>query len=101
MEIFKWIENWYLSNCDGDWEHSYGVKITTLDNPGWSVKIDLEGTELEGLIIEYLLVEKSDNDWYGYKIENNVFEGAGDSGKLEFLLEKFRQIVMNYKTNPV
>ncbi len=25
----------------------YGIKIETLDNPGWDVSIDLIGTELE------------------------------------------------------
>jgi hypothetical protein len=38
------------------------------------VKIDLEGTDLAGLKMDYELVEKSDDDWYGFKIENNVFE---------------------------
>ncbi|MFK0239099.1 Imm53 family immunity protein, partial [Streptomyces vinaceus] len=31
-----------------DWEHEWGVKIATLDNPGWTVEIDLEETDLEG-----------------------------------------------------
>jgi hypothetical protein len=74
MDLIKWIEDWYQSQCDGDWEHTYGVEITTIDNPGWSVKIDLEGTDLAGLKMDYELVEKSDDDWYGFKIENNVFE---------------------------
>lgn len=95
MDIVKWIENWYLSQCDGDWEHSYGVEITTLDNPGWCVKINLDGTELEGLEVEYVLIEKSDDDWYGFKIQNKIFEAVGDPTKLEVLLEKFRQITLN------
>lgn len=33
MDILKWLENWYSSNCDGDWEHLYGITIRTLDNP--------------------------------------------------------------------
>ncbi|WP_203237204.1 Imm53 family immunity protein [Streptomyces gilvosporeus] len=28
---------WYTSQCDGGWEHEYGIRIETLDNPGWSV----------------------------------------------------------------
>ncbi|MEW1657997.1 Imm53 family immunity protein [Streptomyces sp. NPDC093707] len=31
---------WYTSQCDGDREHEYGIRIETLDNPGWSVEID-------------------------------------------------------------
>ena len=40
------LSSWYSLQCDGDWEHTYGIKIETLDNPGWSVKIDLTDTAL-------------------------------------------------------
>jgi hypothetical protein len=42
-----WLASWYLAECNDDWEHSYGVKIDTLDNPGWTLVIDLEDTNLE------------------------------------------------------
>lgn len=45
--MLQWIQEWYKSNCDGYWEHMYGVKIDTLDNPGWIVHIDLIDTPLE------------------------------------------------------
>lgn len=47
-EDFLWIQKWYQAQCNGDWEHSYGIIIETIDNPGWSITIDLETTELEG-----------------------------------------------------
>jgi hypothetical protein len=47
MDIFEWMENCDLSMCDGEWEHYYGVKIDTLDNPGWIVQIDIMDTGLE------------------------------------------------------
>lgn len=98
MEILQWIQQWYKEQCDGDWEHSYGIKIETLDNPGWSVKIDLEGTDLEGYVLPYKLVERSEGDWYGIRVENNIFYAAGDENKLEFLLENFKEIITdNYK----
>jgi len=43
-----WLSQWYLSQCDNNWEHSFGVKVDTLDNPGWSLKIDLTDTEMRG-----------------------------------------------------
>jgi hypothetical protein len=43
------LHHWYLAQCDGDWEHSNGISIETLDNPGWSVKIDLSDTRLDGI----------------------------------------------------
>lgn len=43
---------WYRSQCDGEWEHSWGVEIGSLDNPGWRVEIDLGGTSLEDVPFE-------------------------------------------------
>jgi hypothetical protein len=63
MNVLKWLENWYTDNCDGDWEHCYGIKITTLDNPGWAIDIRLEGTHLEDINFETLKVDRSDLDW--------------------------------------
>jgi hypothetical protein len=42
-----WLAEWYVGNCNGDWEHEFGVTIGTLDNPGWSLKIDLSRTKME------------------------------------------------------
>jgi len=44
IDPLRALEDWYASVCDGDWEHTYGVKIGTLDNPGWTVDIDLRQT---------------------------------------------------------
>lgn len=40
------LQRWYKHNCDGDWEHYSGVTIGNIDNPGWSVTINLDGTPL-------------------------------------------------------
>jgi hypothetical protein len=93
MEILSWIENWYQKNCDGYWEHSYSIKVETLDNPGWHISIDLGETNLENLNVDYQLIEHSENDWYGYSIKEKVFSASGDPSKLEFLLNKFREVV--------
>lgn len=44
-DSIKLLQNWYASQCDGEWEEQYGVKIDTLDNPGWNVRIGLDETE--------------------------------------------------------
>jgi len=90
--MISWLQNWYQQNCDGDWEHSYGIKIETIDNPGWNVEIDFNETNLYVEDIPYTLVEKSENDWYGYSISNSVFSGAGDPQKLEMIISIFKKI---------
>lgn len=99
MTELEWIMNWFDSQCDGDWEHEYGIKIITSDNPGWIVRIDLAETELEKLNIEYYLVEKSEQDWYGISIKKSVFEGVGDTNKLSFILNKFKELVDEFKSS--
>ena len=94
MDVLIWIQQWYQKHCDGDWEHNYGIKIETLDNPGWLIEINLEGTELEDYILHYKLIEKSNDDWYAIKIANKIFYATGDAYKLEFLLEKFRVLAL-------
>jgi hypothetical protein len=47
MTELERLQSWYREQCNEDWEHSFGVKIDTLDNPGWMVKIDLRETSLE------------------------------------------------------
>ena len=41
------FQQWYKAQCNGEWEHSCGVGIATLDNPGWSLEIDLADTPLQ------------------------------------------------------
>lgn len=93
QSTLQWLHTWYQNECNGDWEHSFGVHITTVDNPGWAVDIDITETELDGLEIEYRLDEKNDNDWFGISITKGKYNASGDPSKLEFLLENFRALV--------
>jgi hypothetical protein len=55
-----WIENWYQAQCDGDWEHEFGITIETVDNPGWYLTINLTNTNLENVEFEFMKEEKSE-----------------------------------------
>ena len=95
--ILKWIQDWYLSKCNGDWEHSYGVKIDTVDNPGWYITIDLNETELESFEYDSGLVETDTSDWHFYHFKDSKYEASGDPNKLDFLLTKFKELVEQQK----
>ena len=90
MDLFNWLNEWYKSNCNGNWEHCYGIKIETLDNPGWWVSIELNGTELENKNFEKIAITKSDEDWLFCRVEDNVFNSSGDPDKLIKILEIFK-----------
>jgi len=67
------LEEWYTSQCNGDWEHSWGVKIDTLDNPGWTIAINLNETKAESKILERLKIERTEDDWIHYWVEKKSF----------------------------
>ena len=87
------LSNWYRSNCNGDWEYDYGIKIETLDNPGWRVEIEFAGTDLFAKDVAWSLTELSGDDWFGFKVEDGTYIASGDPSKLEFLIEHFFTIV--------
>jgi len=89
MEILKWLQEWYSRQCNGDWEHGSGVRITSIDNPGWHVAINLIGTELENKQVDLIQIERTEEDWIYCKIENGCFSGAGGPGNLEEVLRVF------------
>ncbi|MBC8044635.1 MAG: immunity 53 family protein [Rhizobacter sp.] len=92
-ETLEWIQKWYHAQCNEDWEHTFGVKIDTVDNPGWWVEIDLAETELERFVLEEPLHKNSEEDWYFIKVEDSKFTASGDPSKLIVLLKRFREIV--------
>jgi len=95
MDSLARLQDWYIQQCDGDWEHSYGVRIETLDNPGWNLEIDLVDTQLEGKPFEpvnygmFDEVETSGNEWIFCKVEDNKFSAGGGPHKLNEIINVF------------
>lgn len=89
LQILEELQEWYLAQCNGDWEHSFGIDICTLDNPGWRVKIDLDNTSLESKEFEEIQDLESESDWISCQVENKKFVGAGGPHQLTKLLELF------------
>jgi hypothetical protein len=86
---FRSLQQWYLSQCNGDWEHSFGVKIDTLDNPGWILTIDLAETELAGLCVPRARMERTETDWAQHEVVDDKFVACGGPLNLEELVERF------------
>ena len=90
MNEINWIIEWFKSYCDGDWEHSNGMTIETMDNPGWCVKIWLDGTELADVAFKDIKVNNGKRDWMRCSVKNYIFEGFGDPDKLLDILQVFK-----------
>lgn len=83
------LQDWYANECNGDWEHSFGVKIDTLDNPGWTLDIDLRETEWENLGLPRHVEERTENDWIQYEVADQKFQACGGPGNLGELISLF------------
>ncbi|WP_414169811.1 immunity 53 family protein [Streptoverticillium reticulum] len=84
----KALQEWYASNCDGDWEHSFGIRIETSDNPGWILVVDLERTSLYGRFCDK---EDSsvDGSWISMKSDGREFVAACDPCSLDRAVDSF------------
>ena len=98
-DTLDWLTHWYLSECDSEWEHGYGVRIETLDNPGWMLKIDLKGTHLEGKVFETIEHGEASDDldewrktgsWWIARLADGSFDAACGPLDLPKVIEIFR-----------
>lgn len=81
---------WYMSHCDDDWEHDHGVTIETVENPGWMVRVDLEGTELATRPFAPVHWATGSSDWYDMHVGDSAFIVACSPLNLSWCLTEFR-----------
>ena len=100
-DLLTRLQNWYKINCDGDWEHSYGMSLTTLDNPGWHLIMNLSDTALENLqYIKEYQNKDVENDWFQLNVKNKKLEAyCGPSNLSQILNIFFDDIISNYSDN--
>jgi len=88
---------WYSSHCDGDWEHDWRVRIGTVDNPGWSIDVNLVDTFSHPLELERVRVERSSADWCSCWMEGEVFRSVGGPENLPELVTRFLNWIQRYE----
>jgi hypothetical protein len=84
---------WYQSHSNGDWEHQFGVHITTLDNPGWALDVDLAGTHDAERVVPMETVERSQTDWVFVEVKDAKFHARGGPGNLGEMILRFAAFV--------
>lgn len=90
-DLLRWLQAWYANQCDGDWEHQQGIQLETLDNPGWTLRVDLAGTALWNR--PFARVQRGDidsGDWAWCGVRAFRFEGSCGPLNLGELLGMFR-----------
>jgi len=92
-DLLSWLQSYYSSLCNGDWEHLFGFKIDNLDNPGWSLTFDLESTPLENAQFVPIKIERTEQDWVSCKVEDKQFTALCGPKNLTEALTIFRSWV--------
>lgn len=84
------LSAWYVNQCDGTWEHQFGIMIETTDNPGWWVQADV------GLAYSMIPIEVGEigkGKWIRISICDGKFSAAGDPGSINDLLSSLTNIL--------
>jgi hypothetical protein len=94
-DVLRLLQDWYRCECNGDWEHQYGVVVQTVDNPGWSVTIDLAETAWADVVVARTPHEfdETDPNWFQYEIKEGKFRGGCGPSRLPELLSKFFELI--------
>jgi len=71
MEPIYYLQNWYNNQCDGYWEHIFGIKIYEYQNFSWVVEIDVVDTDIEDKPFKEIDINNGNNDWIFCKVEDN------------------------------
>jgi hypothetical protein len=96
-DVLQELQSWYECQCDGEWEHQHGIHIDTLDNPGWTVEIDLTRTALARATLPENMDERSERDWIVCSAGEGAFRGAGVPRNLAEILARFLEWVGSAK----
>lgn len=96
------LTDWYSRQCNGDWEHTYGFDIGTLDNPGVQFKVELRETYLESVPFEEKKVDSEFPDrWMICRRDADKFEGFGAPDRLEDIIEEFLRWAERHEKEPI
>ncbi len=88
-----WLSSWYRQQCDGDWEHEGGVRVTTLDNPGWALDVDLANTKWVNCAVPPRLSERNEQDWVFVEVKDGLCRGRGGPENLTEMIALFRGFI--------
>jgi len=87
------LARWYREQCNRDWEHQNGVRLVTIDNPGWSLDVNLADTSIAGRTVEPTRIERADDNWVFYEAKGDLFRGRCGPENLTEMLAHFLAFV--------
>jgi hypothetical protein len=84
------LQRWYAAQCNGDWEHTYGISIETVDNPGWYFKVELTDTYLAGRAFAEISENRADEkNAFICMVRDRAFVGSCAPNRLHEVIAIF------------
>ena len=93
MKLISRLQDWFGAECNGDWEHSYGFRLETLDNPGWTFEADLTETRLADLEIARQRLDRTESDWVQFEVSQGKYIACGGTFNLAEMLQRFFDVL--------
>jgi hypothetical protein len=92
FDALAWLQGWFASKCDGEWEKQWGVSLTSTDDGGWFLSVPLMETELEGRAFDRVDHNKKGHDesWWICQIGESHFLAACGPRDLAAVIGLFR-----------
>ena len=88
-DLLSRLEGWYVSQCNGVWEHDQRFTLGTIDNPGWMLTINLAETEWVHRTFKKVQIERSEHNWLHCWLEGQEFRAACGPLNLREMIETF------------
>lgn len=91
---FAWLCSWYAAQANEEWEHEFGIHLDTLDNPGWTLAIDVAETGLDASAFPTFEWD-SGTEWIRMRgdSDSSKIRGACSPHQLETVVGAFRKWV--------
>ena len=96
MEVFQYLADWYENQCNRKWDSKRGISLRSLDRPGWLLKVDLVGTDLEHTPFQPVRVGVTDKGqpeepvWMTCRVHEGQFIAACSPDMLSHALDTFQ-----------
>lgn len=87
----QYLLDWYANNCNGDWGHEYGIKISTIDNPGWLIQVNLSETDISGRVMEPCTWEPEHGRWVRSWSNGEEFNVVCDVHSFDVAIGEFQK----------
>ena len=92
------LNAWFVSHCNGAWEHRHGIQIETCDNPGWIVSIDTGRHLGDERVIEQSGAWGEDGaPWLDIRVRDGKLVGACDPKSVAHLDWRLVELLKDFE----